>query len=70
MAKGQPSPLSEEQGRIFTPDVDKKIKLFEGEIWAALSENGNVGAVQFSNGSLMFLQLESPNTVTQHSWAI
>ncbi|MCZ4242152.1 diguanylate cyclase (GGDEF)-like protein [Alteromonas sp. I10] len=67
LSKGQPSPLSEELYNLyFMPpsDVDKKIKLFEGEIRAALSENGNVGAVQFSNGSLMFLQLAESDLLT------
>ena len=67
LSKGQPSPLSEELYNLyFMPpsDVDKKIKLFEGEIRAALSENGNVGAVQFSNGSLMFLKLAESDLLT------
>jgi len=71
LENGEPSPLSDALYNLyFMPpaDVDKKIKLFEGEISAALSENkrenDSTSSVGFSNNSLMFLQLAESDLLT------
>ncbi|WP_394224120.1 diguanylate cyclase [Alteromonas gracilis] len=67
IGKNEPSPLSAALFELyFMPpaDVDKKIRLFEGEISAALSESGDLVSGNFSSGSLMFLQLAENDLLT------